>query len=107
MTASRASIVFLAVLAVVLCERPARAGPALAPAEPDSARIIEMLQSPDLPAPGESSLAHHLARVDVSGKYGLIYTRRLALGETGMRLRLRGPALGRETAVGLSFEIRF
>lgn len=107
MTASRASIVLLAVLAVVLCERPARAGPALAPAEPDSARIIEMLQSPDLPVPGESSLAHHLARVGISGKYGLVYTRHLDRGETGMRLRLRGPALGRETAVGLSFEIRF
>ena len=107
MTASRASIVFLAVLAGVLCERPARAGPALAPAEPDSARIVEMLQGPDLPVPGESSLALHLARVGISGKYGLTYTRHLNRGETGMRLLLGGPALGRETAVGLSFEIRF
>ena len=52
-------------------------------------------------------LALELRRVNLSGKYGLIYSREFGLGERGLELRLRGPALGRKQRFGLSFEARF
>ncbi|MBW2268914.1 MAG: hypothetical protein JRH16_10070 [Deltaproteobacteria bacterium] len=108
MAASRWPIVLLAVLAAALLAQPANAEPdqvppsALAPV-----RLAEILKSLDRPQPGESWLAHHMARVGISGKHGLTYTRRLDRGEKGMRLRFGGPVVGRKARLGLSFEIRF
>ena len=107
MTASRWSVALVTAIAATLFGQPAHAGPDRTPAQPRSARTIELLQSLGGPPPGGSSLAQHLAQVGLSGKYGLTYTRRLNRGEKGMRLRLRGPALGHESAVGLSVEVRF
>jgi hypothetical protein len=55
----------------------------------------------------EGWLSPHLARIGLSGKYGLVYKRSLELGQRKLQFRVRGPALGRKKCVGLSFELRF
>lgn len=102
MAAPRCSIALLAALAAALLGPTARADVIAGPTQG-----VEILRSVNRSEPVSGLLGDHWARVGISGKYGLTYTRYVEGREKGMRLRVRGPALGRKTAVGLSFEIRF
>ncbi|MEE2677003.1 MAG: hypothetical protein VX546_00355 [Myxococcota bacterium] len=103
MAATRCFIALLAALAAAVLGPTARADAIGAP----TASTAEILQSIDHPERASGLLGEHWARLGLSGKYGLTYTRHLEGREKDMRFRVRGPALGRKTAVGLSFEIRF
>lgn len=108
MAAQRCFIALLGLLTAALFGHSAHAQATRTPEAPSAPDIIEMFRVIDGLAPPGSTFAHHLDRVDLSGKYGLVYTRDLDMGETGMQIRIRGPVLGRRrTDVGLSFEIRF
>jgi len=115
MTASRRCAVPLVALAAALLQPPpAHAEPERlleAPrpaAEPLADRVEigvrEILSSLDVPE--TSWLSRHLARVGIS-RYGLTYTRELAPGAGGMRLRIGGPRLRGSGDLGLSIELRF
>ncbi len=101
------SFVLLAALALLAGPHPANADPDRPLREPITYATAEVLAGLGHPGMEEDWLAPHLARVGLSGKYGLVYKRALDFGERKMLLRVRGPALGRKKRVGLSFEVRF
>ena len=108
MAAARCFIALLGVLAAALIGLPAHAQSTRTPENPSAPDTIERFRGIDGLAPRGGAFAHHLGRIDLSGKYGLVYTRNFDKGESGMQIRIRGPVLGRRrTDVGLSFEIRF
>ena len=107
MATPRYRSVLLATLAAGSLAHPARAETDRAITEPIPVGVVEMLQGLLQPTLGKSLSTHHLNRLGLSDEYGLIYTYPLARGDNGPELRFRGPVLGRETAVGLSLEIRF
>ena len=71
------------------------------------AQRVEILSDRGAPTSRGAWLAYELRRVDLSGRYGLVYKRAFDVGERGLEFRLRGPALGRKRQLGLSFEARF
>jgi len=85
----------------------AAADPPIPPDPLQPARAVEILADLHRPESRGDPLVRELGRVNLSGKYGLIYSRDFQVGERGMQLRLRGPALGRQKRFGLSFEARF
>lgn len=108
MTVPCRSVVLLATLALLAGSHPANAESAPPVREPIPQTTVEILADLDRPEmTTEGWLSPHLARVGLSGKYGLVYKRSLALGQRNVLLRVRGPALGRKKRLGLSFEVRF
>ena len=83
------------------------ADPQRPPAAAATGHPVEILAELGDPPTRPSWLALELRRVDLNGKYGLVYARPLRIGTSGLELRVRGPALGRQRRVGLSFEARF
>jgi hypothetical protein len=68
---------------------------------------VELLAGRGGAALRQDWLAVQLRHLDLNGRYGLVYSRQLDIGERGMEFRLRGPALGRQRRFGLSLEARF
>ena len=99
--------VLLATFALLMAPHPASAEPDRPPLEPVTHPNAEILADLDHSEIEEGWLSPHLARVGLSGKYGLVYKRSLDLGDRKLLLRVRGPALGRKKRLGLSFELRF
>ena len=93
---------------LLLAALPAAAEPQIPPVgHLGGGRTFEVLMDLDDPAVRSDWLGLQLQNVNVSGKYGLIYSRQFQLGERGLEFRFRGPALGRQRRLGLSFETRF
>jgi hypothetical protein len=107
MTVRCRPVVLLAALALLAGAHPANAEPGSPLPEPITNTTAEILAGLGHPEMEAGWLSPHLARVGLSGKYGLVYKRALDFGERKMLLRVRGPALGRKKRVGLSFEVRF
>lgn len=107
MALGRSTLSLLIPLLVAGPSAPAAADPPLPPDRLRPAEAVEILADLDLPGSRGDRLVRDLGRVDLSGKYGLIYSRDVQVGERGMQFRLRGPALGRQKRFGLSFEARF
>jgi len=107
MALERSVLVLLASLLLAALPRPAAGDPLSPPPRLQPAGAVEILASLEDPVARSDRLALELRRVNVNGKYGLIYSRQFQMGERGVEFRLRGPALGRKRRVGLSFEARF
>ncbi len=105
MALGRATQILLSSL--FLAALPAAAEPQIPPVGQASDRSFEVLIDLEDPAVSSDWLGLQLRHVNWSGKYGLIYSRRFQLGERGLEFRFRGPALGRQRRLGLSFETRF
>jgi hypothetical protein len=97
----------VALITPLLLAAPAAGDPVKPPAGSRAETPVEILASLEPTELREDWLALELRRVDLNGRYGLIYKRAFRLGGHGMELRLRGPALGRKRRFGLSFEARF
>lgn len=108
---SRPLAALLATLALAFGAGPAQAQDFAAPdgrgVSPLSLRLGELLARVDEVDLGEGWFATHLSRMDVSDRYGLIYTQHLDAGAKGMRVRVRGPALRGIKRFGLSVELTF